>query len=165
MNTLTFLLLILSALALVAACAWHWTRSARHVEFCNVSTGRREDGQITKLSDAAIATRYLLVKIGSDINHIAVCSAITDKPLGPCTDEPSAAEENINVALIGAVKGTLLGVSAAAITAGAYVATSTTGKLQTAVSTQFVVGRALNAASGADELVEYVPVLGTIALV
>lgn len=182
---LPFILLLLAALAIVLACAWHWNRSTdsqpaptwwsylnsilrrhqgRRVEFCNIAEGRNESGDKTYLADAVIATRYLLVKIGSDASHIAVCSAITDKPLGPCTDEPSAAEEACNVALLGAKRGTLLGVSGAAIAAGAYVATTAAGKLQTAVSTQYIVGRALNASGGADELIEYVPMPATVAL-
>lgn len=161
MNTSFTLLLLLAALAAVFACAWHWTRSARtrRSEFCNgLNDGRRADGQRTYLADAAIATRYLLVKIGSDANHIAVCSAVTDNPIGLCTDEPAAAEDETNVAILGASPGTHIGVSGAAITAGAYVATTAAGKLQTAVATQFVIGRALTAAAGADELVEFTPI-------
>lgn len=133
-------------------------------EFANIAEGTRPTGNKTYLADAAIATRYLCVKLGSDLNHIAVCSAITDNPIGICSDEPAAAEDECNVQLLGAASGTLRVVSGAAITVGQYVATMANGKVQPAVTTQFVIGRALNGAGGADEIVEIDPVRSDRAL-
>lgn len=136
----------------------------RPVEFANIAEGQRPTGNRTYLADAAITTRYLLVKLGSDANHIAVCSAVTDNPIGVCTDEPAAAEDEANVQLLGAASGTLRVVSGAAIAAGAYVATTATGKVQTAIATQFAIGRALNASAGADEFIEIDPIRSDRAL-
>lgn len=160
-------MLITSAAAFVllliptAACLWRMKR--KRAEFTNIAEGTH-DGNITKKTDAAIATRYLLVEIGSDADHVSVCNAIADKPLGVCTDEAGAAEELVNVALLGCSKRTLLCVSGAAIAQGAYLATTAAGKAQTAVSTQFIFGRALQAAAGADEVIEFDPLPTAVAI-
>jgi len=138
--------------------------SPRRTEFANIAEGTRPSGNKTYLADAAIATRYLCVKLGSDLNHIAVCSAITDNPIGLNADEPAAAEDECNVQLFGASAGTLRVVSGAAVTVGQYVATMANGKVQPAVATQFAIGRALNAAAGADEIIEIDPIRSDRAL-
>src|SRR5688572_11552643 len=66
-----------------------------------LTDGTHATGRIGHLlADAAISTRHLLVKTGSDANHFAVSGA-GDKPLGTCIDEPSGAEEPGTVALFG----------------------------------------------------------------
>ena len=130
---------------------------------CNIAEGSHAAG-ITKLSSAAIGTRFLCVKKGADTAHIAVCSAITDRPIGICTDEASAAEEPVNVELLGTGGGTRKGVAAAAIASGALVATTATGLLQTAVATQFPIGRAVTDAAGAGDIVEFDPLQPVAAI-
>jgi hypothetical protein len=129
----------------------------------NIAEGSHAGG-ITKLSSAAMTTRFLCVKKGADTDHIAVCSAITDVPIGICTDETAAAEEYINVALLGCAKGTLKVVAGAAITSGALVATTAAGKVQTAVATQYPIGRAVTDAAADGDIIEIDPVLPVFAV-
>jgi len=123
---------------------------------CNIAEGTH-DGCLTRLTDAAIATRFLLVKKGSDTNHIAVCSAITDRPLGVCTDEAAGAEEPVSLSLLGSSHATLKVVAGAAITSGARVATMASGKVQTAVATQYPIGIALTDAAADGDIIEIDP--------
>lgn len=117
---------------------------------CNIAEGTHEDS-ITKLADAAITTRFLLVKAGSDAEHIAVNGA-NDLPLGVCPDEPSAAEAEVAVQLFGCAKATRVMVASEPIAADKEVFTAAAGKVQdapTVAGTYYRVGRALRAA-GAD---------------
>jgi hypothetical protein len=66
------------------------------------------------LADAALTTRHLLVKRGTDADHFAVNGA-TNIPLGVCQDEPAAAEDPAAIALLGAVKGTVKMVASEAM--------------------------------------------------
>lgn len=130
---------------------------------CNIAEGTHE-GDLTKLSSAAIATRYLCVKFGADVNHVAVCSAITDRPIGICSDEATAAEENINVQLLGSGGKTRLVTAGAAIAIGARVATMASGKVQTAVTTQYPIGIALTAAAADGDVIEIDPINPTAVI-
>jgi hypothetical protein len=123
----------------------------------NIAEGTHS-GNLTKLTDAAIATRFLLVKKGSDTAHIAVCSAITDRPIGVCTDEAAAAEEPVNVALLGSSKSTLKVVASGAIASGTRVAVTAAGKVQTAVATQYPIGIALTDAGADGDILEIDPI-------
>lgn len=67
------------------------------------------------LSSAAIGTKFLVVKAGADDAHCAVVSATADKPMGIVTDEASAAEEPVDVELLGVTARTLPLVAGAAI--------------------------------------------------
>lgn len=131
-------------------------RPARLTFLANVADGTHH-GTITKLADAAITTRFLLVKIGSDAAHIAANGA-NDCPLGVCEDEPSAAEEPAAVALFGCASRTLKMQASGAVTVGAEVYTAASGKVS-AVSavagTYYRVGRALSAAT--DDVIEVDP--------
>lgn len=109
------------------------------------------------LSSAAIATRYLLAKVGADDEHIAVVAATSDKPIGVISDEASAAEEPVNVELLGVTNRTLPLVAAAAITVGADVYSTAAGKVDvkpTAAGTYWRVGVALTAPGAANDPVE-----------
>ena len=126
-------------------------RYRHELVLCNIGEGTHE-GSLTRLADAAITTRHLLVKIGSDEDHIAVCGA-SDCPLGSCSDEPSAAERPVNVNLFGCALSTMLVVAAESITAGEEVYTAADGKVQdlpTDAGTYYRVGMALKAASTDD---------------
>lgn len=124
----------------------------------NIAEGTHEDS-VTKLADAAITTRYLLVKKGTDTNHIATCGA-NELPVGVCEDEPSAAEEPVNVALFGCAQRTRLMVASEAITSMQEVYTAASGKIQNepaVAGTYYRVGRALTDASADGDVVEVDP--------
>lgn len=108
-----------------------------------------EGGRVLKLSGAkagadlsAAAKQYTFMKLSADLT-VVQCSGITDKPIGvlqaPCAN---AAEADVLVIGITPVQAD------ASITAGDPISTSADGQAQTAVATQFVVGAAVNIASG-----------------
>lgn len=137
---------------------------------CNIAEGVHGDGCVAKLTDAAIALRNVLVKIGSDISHVAVTTAGTEIPLGVVNDEASAAEENVNVILLGQKQGTVLMVASTVITAGDLLQAAANGKVAPVgtggAGTYYIVGRALNAAAADGDLVEVahcVPVQRVVA--
>jgi len=157
MNILFTLLALMAVLALLATCVRLAKRNPLTF-LANIADGTHENG-ITKLADAAITTRFLAVKIGTDANHVDL-AGVSDIPLGIATDEASAAEEPVNVAPFGASTGTLLGVASAAIAAGALVVPAASGKLRTlptAAGTYHIVGRALLAAGADGDTFEFVP--------
>jgi hypothetical protein len=115
-------------------------------------------GSITKLTDAAVATRYLVGKFGSDVDHIAVCGA-SDEPLGIITDESAGAEEPVNVAFLGAQSRTLAAVASEAIAITDELYTAANGQVQNlpaAAGTYYKIGKPIRAA-GSGEVVEFVP--------
>lgn len=129
------------------------------VPLANIAEGTHEDS-VTKLTDAAIATRYLLVKHGSDVSHVAACGA-NDKPLGICDDEAGAAEDPVNVQFLGVSKRTRLVVASEIIALDADVFTAANGKVQdepAVAGTYYRVGRALQAAGADGDVIEIVPV-------
>lgn len=120
-----------------------------------ITDGIHETGVVTKKADAALSTRHLLVKVGSDADHIAVAGA-ADIPLGPCIDEPSAAEEVASVRLLGAVKGTVLMVASEAMaTTQVEVYAAASGKV--ALNGVVKVGRLRSTASADGDLIEVEP--------
>lgn len=129
----------------------------------NVAEGIHGDGNISKKADAVQALRHALVKIGSDIDHVAVTTANTEIPLGVCNDEAAAIDDAINVQILGATKGTILVRAHAAIDAGDLLVPAAAGRVQTidglTTVTTYIVGRALNAATTQDDLVEMAPCL------
>lgn len=111
------------------------------------------------LADAALSTRYLLVKRGSDAGHFAVCGA-SDCPLGPCMDEPSAAEIEATISLLGAIEGTIPVVGSEAIAVDEDLYTAANGKVQNtpaAAGTYWRVGRSFTACSGDGDTFRMVP--------
>lgn len=121
-------------------------------QFANIAEGRH-DASITKFADAAITTRHLLYKQGSDVDHIAVAGA-TDLPMGTVADTVATADLAtipMTVDLLG--KGsTKRMVSAAAISAGVPVYAAASGKID--VTGSVLVGISMAAAGGADEIIE-----------
>jgi hypothetical protein len=157
MNILFTLLALMAVLALLATCVWLAKRNPLTF-LANIADGTHENG-LTKLVDAAITTRNLVVKIGTDANHVAL-AGVSDIPLGVATDEAAAAEDPVNVAHFGATTGTLLGVASAAIAAGDLVVAAASGKLRTlptAAGTYHIVGRAIYAATGDGDTFEFAP--------
>lgn len=125
---------------------------------CNVAEGTHE-GNVTRLTDAAITTRHLLMQGGSDEQHVAVNDADT-LPAGVCTDEAAAAELEVNIALPGCASSTLLMVASEQIAALAEVYTAANGKIQNlpaVAGTYYRVGRTLLAAAADGDEVEVDP--------
>lgn len=79
-------------------------------------------------ADGAIA-KGRAVKIGSDREHVVVCSANSDKAIGIAQSASSAAEEKIEIALPGGGAKALAGES---ITAGKYLVPASDGDLEQA---------------------------------
>ena len=116
-------------------------------------------GNITKAVDAAITERFLLGKVGSASDRVAVAGA-SDTPIGVITDEAAATGDLVNVALLGSLGSTVRMVASGAITQGALVEPAASGRIQTlgaGVGVHHVVGRALDAASNAGDVIEVDP--------
>jgi hypothetical protein len=128
------------------------------VRLANIAEGTH-CGNITKAVDAAITERFLLAKIGSASDRVAVCGA-ADTPIGVIMDEAAATGDLVNVALLGSAGSTVRMVASAAIAQGALVEPAASGRVQTlsgSVGVHHVVGRALNAASNAGDVIEVDP--------
>ncbi|MDP2226992.1 MAG: DUF2190 family protein [Moraxellaceae bacterium] len=157
MNTLLTILMV--SLAIFAFVAWVASRPrGRQLRpLANIGEGRWPGGK-AYLTDAAVATRYLLGKIGTDASHIALAGT-ADIPLGVITDEASAAEESVHVEFFGAGFQTRLFVASAAIAAGDLLVSAANGKVRTlpvAAGTYHIIGRAIKAAAADGDQVEAV---------
>lgn len=129
-----------------------WRRiKHRRLRWCygaNIAEGVHESS-LTRLTDAAITTRNLLYKKGSDADHIAVSGA-ADVPLGTVDDEASAAEEYVGVQLLGKGASKIM-VASELIGAGVLVYGAANGKIAT-TGTQCVGVSLTAAAADGDEL-------------
>lgn len=158
MRKLPFAALVL-ALGAIASSLQRLLTGPRH-EFANIAEGTSETGNRTYLADASHSTRHLVVKIGSDANHVALCGT-GDIALGVTDDQPDAAEDHINVQLLGAKRGTVLMTASAAITAGDMVVAAASGKIRTLTGlgsgTYYILGRAVEAAGADGDVIQVVP--------
>lgn len=130
----------------------------QRVKLANIAEGTH-DGNITKETDAVLTERYLLAKIGSTAARVAVCGA-ADVPIGVITDEAAAIGDPVNVALLGSARNTLRMVASAAIAQGALVEPAASGRVATkgaGAGSHYVVGRALDAAANAGDVIEVDP--------
>lgn len=128
------------------------------VDMANISEGTHA-GNITKLTDEAFTLRYLLAKSGSDVDHIAINGA-SDRPMGIMTDEATAAEAEVNVALLGAADSTRKVVASEAMDHNIEVFTAAAGKVQglpVVAGTYFRIGISMIAASGDEEVLTIDP--------
>lgn len=91
--------------------------------------------------------RFVEVTAAQTVN---ACNAITDVAVGVLQNDPNAA----GLAAVVAIGGTTKVVAGAAIAAGARVAPTAVGKAQTAASTQFPIGIALDAAGADGDVIE-----------
>jgi hypothetical protein len=138
------------------------------VRLANIAEGTHGSGRITKLTDAAISGRYRVVKFGSDSAHVAVAIATDTFPIGIVTDEASAAELPVNVALFGQTEGTIKILLAGTVAAGDEIEATTGGaglKLPITTGTYYPFGRALAAGVSGDtvEIMTYVPIARAVA--
>ena len=112
-----------------------------------------------KKADGAIPTRFLLVKQGTDADHVDLCGA-GDLPMGICSDEAAAAEDGVAVQSLVATDETRKMVASEAIAANAEVYTAASGKIQdepVVAGTYFKVGVARQAAGVDGDLIEVEP--------
>ena len=127
---------------------------------CNAipgDVGLHKDGMVPlKCITAAITQRYLLVQKGTNDDEMIV-NVATTRPWGVITDE-AAIDDYANVAILGAIRGTVRMVANAAITVGTPVYTAAAGKVSpTFGATLYMVGRALTAAAADGDYIEVVP--------
>jgi len=122
----------------------------------SMTTGKHARRVLTKKADAVHATHNLMVKIGSDADHIAI-NTKADKPLGICVDAPDVAEYPASVEQLTG-PDTNVGVASGTTAVDDELYTDDDGKIGNAatvgVGATYHIGRALTAAA-ADEEVEF----------
>ncbi len=148
-------------LFVAASVAWAWQRfiARENVELlanAQVNVTGTHDGAKTVKLDGTVTVRHLLYKLGTDDNHVAVCAATADAPLGTIADE-GVAEDEVALLILG--KGpTKRFVASEAIAVGDALFTTTTGKVQNfpgaGAATYWQVGIALTAAAADGDVVE-----------
>jgi hypothetical protein len=160
MNIFLFILVAVAALIVCGMIANHARRGSKgwnpDLVYLENNTGTHGAGNITKFVDAAVTERFLLAKIGSAADRVAICGA-ADDPIGVMTDEAAAAGDPMNVRLLGSGKGTVTMVASAAIAQGALLEPAANGRVATlgvGAGTHRVVGRAMDAAANAGDLIE-----------
>lgn len=119
-------------------------------------TARHANGFVTRKCDAALADG-VLVKVGSDADHVAVATAATEKPLGIAFGATDAAEDVIGIELFTS-QGTKKATAVAAIDVDDLLCAAAGGKIQkvpVAAGTYYIIGRALTAAGAAGVVVEF----------
>jgi len=118
--------------------------------------GKHSRRVLTKLADAVHDAHNLIVKIGSDANHIAVAGK-ADKPLGICIDAPDVAEYPASVDLFTG-PDTNIAVAGAAVAVDDELYLAAGGKVANAATSgagdAYHVGRALTAAAADDDELE-----------
>lgn len=136
---------------------WRW-RGKPELCFANIAEGTHE-GNVTKLAAAAIATRFLIMKTGADAAHAVICTAATDQPMGICTDEADAAEDPINVAILGAGASTLKVTLGGTVVKDDLLVADSAGKavkLSTTAGAYWSIGVALQGGDSGD-VIEFDP--------
>lgn len=152
------ILIPILSVALLAGVALGFLPKKRTCSFANSVIGTHR-GSLTRLTDAAISTRYLLGTNGSDASHVAICGAST-VPLGVIADESSAAEDPVEVELLGSAGSTVRMVANGAISAGNLVYTAASGMVGTlsaTAGTYYCVGVALSASTVSGSVIEVDP--------
>ncbi len=123
----------------------------------NIAEGTH-GGTLNMLADAAQTTRFMLAKFGTDANHVAIMAATSNIPLGPYLDEPSAAEEQTAIALLGVYPGTLKMIAGEAMaTVGVELYTGAAGKvtlLSGSAGTYYKIGILLSVAAADGDIIE-----------
>ncbi len=149
------------ALFAAASVAWAWQRLFAREKVTMMANaqvlnqGTHDAAKTVKL-DGTVTVRNLLYKLGTDDNHVAVCAATADAPLGTIDDE-GVAEDEVGLLILG--KGpTKKFVAAEAIAVGDALFTTTSGKVQNfpgaGAATYWQVGIALSAAAADGDIVE-----------
>jgi hypothetical protein len=105
-----------------------------------------------------VSGKYLLYKKSVDDNHVDVCG-VGDFPLGNSPDSPKAIGDMLTINLLGAVKGTSIGVASGALAFDDLVvpgALGTVRKLPVAAGTYWIIGRAIKGVADGVEA-PYIP--------
>lgn len=156
-NLLLSILGVLLVVALFVSFVGSRPRGAQFTPLANVGEGFQPASQ-TFLTDGAFAERYLLVKGGSDVAHVALCG-VGDIPKGIAHDSAAAAEESVTVHKFGLHKEGAKGVASGAIDPEDLLVPAANGKvreLPAAAGTYYIIGRATKAAVDGDP-VEFTP--------
>lgn len=175
MNTLLFIMFltaslgVLLAIALTGAWLVRVARYRNSIEMANSANepnvGIHENGKMTMYAEAAIATRFFLVKAGTTAwNYCAASASATDEVIGVCEDEAKAAGDPVTVALFGAVKGTVRMVAAGVINQWDYVQSNGDGKIKTHTTGGFICGRTVQAAGADGDVIEVIPMVSHAAI-
>lgn len=154
---LKFMALIAWLLAIPANLMIQWRIHRRRQQIAygaNIAGGVHAEA-ITRLTDAAITTRHLLYKKGSDADHIAVAGA-SDVAIGTVDDEATAAEENVGLQLLGKGPSKRM-VTSEAIGAGVLAYQAASGKIATTGTN--VVGVTLTEGAADGDVVEVLDVI------
>lgn len=162
MNTYLPMLAVALMAIFFALLAYTWLTSRPHstglAALANIGEGIWS-GAKTFRTDSAIASRGLLVKFGSDADHVALAGA-ADIPLGYVTDEAAAAEDPIAVELFGIQPKTAIGVASGVIANGALLVPDAAGKIRTlpaGAGNYWIIGRAAGAAGADGDPIHYIP--------
>lgn len=139
----------------------------RPITFSNVaSQGTHEGGCLTVKAVEPIGMRYVFGSLDADGKYVSVASlGKTDhaRAVGIITDEADAADDFINLQVLGAGSSTLVVVAGSDIEAGQLLTSNADGKAVPVnaqeAGTYFVYGIALRSAHE-QELVEITPVVG-----
>lgn len=160
--TIVELMLVIAITGLLAcfAIAWlsqgdcknrfpRWRRRGGLVALSNAEAeGTHLNGILSKRADGALATRFLLMKPGSDEDHVVVATA-ADFPYGVALDEAALAEDLVQVQTLtcaGTVKMQTDG--SGALVAGDFLIPAAAGqvkKMAVAVGQQYIVGQVIKA--------------------
>ncbi|MES2692782.1 MAG: capsid cement protein [Verrucomicrobiota bacterium] len=158
MQPLLLLSSLLVSIWLFASWICSRPRGARFTPLANIAEGFAPSTK-TYLADAAISTRFLVGKIGTDASHVAL-AGVSDIPLGIIADEAAAAEDAVMVRLLGVQNEGGIAIASAAITAGDLLVPAANGKVRTLPGTSgtyYILGRAIKAAGADGDQVEFVP--------
>src|SRR5437868_5010732 len=155
----------LLALAAILAVAVHRFRvfgvfrGSQNVLFANIAEGQHLASQgVTLEADVAITERNLLMKRGGAANRVTPCDA-AGTPIGVSSDEAAAAGDLVNMRTFHS-DVTIPVVASGAIAQDALLEPAANGRVATlgvGVGTHHVVGRAMNAAANAGDIIEMAP--------
>jgi hypothetical protein len=153
-----------SHIAVLVALLSTWAHRARgRTALSNIAEGTHQSGILNFRADAALASRYLLVKRGSDDAHVAVAGA-ADAPLYVALDEAGAAEDPVACQAIGCCAGTVKLVTngAGVLAAGDILVPAAGGKvakIAAGAGNYYVVGIATAAVAATDgDQLEAIPI-------
>lgn len=125
------------------------------IMLANAVDGVHPNGIITYTAAAAIAKGQVLKHSSGKVTP---CTAATDAAIGVALDGAEAGAL-VPVAILGAYTGTVEVKAAGAIAQGEQIAANMTA---TAATTDVIIGRALTAASAANEIIEVAHQVGMV---
>lgn len=93
--------------------------------------------------------QYTIVELGAADNQVDTCDAQGEKSVGVLQNDPGAGEAAL-VRFLGTTKVK----AGAAITKGAFITTGAAGKAEAALTGDYIIGRALEAAAADGDIIE-----------